>query len=574
MNIPEDPQLPGTPDLAALAAESAVLRRAVALARWAGAGERAVTGTGVLRKQDVPAVATVIGVKCPQVLRSAADLPELHIAWCAAIGAGLLTVEGGRATGGPALRDWPPDDTGLLEAWLKGLFAISVGVGGGQRDMGRGFLVLVLALLTVLRDEEVPAGGGLLREVLEEAEEICDDHDVDVDVYDALSGLSSAGVRKLDGLTALLADFGMVTRMKPPAVTPLGDWVASRLVEVFPHPLDARLTVSELIAEAANFPGDERETVADDWLGARDSAEAVRELLSAAENMPTRLRVVALELAEAAGEDGLAAWLEAARDDARWPRSARHARVFLYSLGQGPEPARADWQWVGAEAAVAALDEAGPDEALCCIWDTVDGDDDIAKRLAEVRATRHPEAEDVASAIEAFVASGAPLTIRQGVQLKVALKHMRPPVWRSVQVPLTATLGDLHAAIQVLFGWDGDHMHAFHVGGVHYSDPFFELEETEDEEDARLRDVFPSGGPKVTYVYDFGAEWVHEITRQKTITLNPGQVYPVCVAFGGDSPAEYPSENESEETVPFDQAAVNTALAGVGADRRSHGNTR
>ncbi|HUY45010.1 MAG TPA: hypothetical protein VMV92_04710, partial [Streptosporangiaceae bacterium] len=25
--------------------------------------------------------------------------------------------------GGPALGDWPPDDTGLLEAWLKGLFA-------------------------------------------------------------------------------------------------------------------------------------------------------------------------------------------------------------------------------------------------------------------------------------------------------------------------------------------------------------------------------------------------------------------------------------------------------------------
>jgi len=39
--------------------------------------------------------------------------------------------------GGPALGDWPPDDTGLLEAWLKGLFAVSVSVGGGQRDMGR-----------------------------------------------------------------------------------------------------------------------------------------------------------------------------------------------------------------------------------------------------------------------------------------------------------------------------------------------------------------------------------------------------------------------------------------------------
>ena len=64
-------------------------------------------------------------------------------------------------------------------------------------------------------------------------------------------------------------------------------------------------------------------------------------------------------------------------------------------------------------------------------------------------------------------------------------------------------------------------------------------------------------------MYDFGADWVHEITRQKMITLEPGQDYPVCVAFGGNSPVEYPSGDEPEEPEPFDQAAVNTALAGI-----------
>jgi len=64
-------------------------------------------------------------------------------------------------------------------------------------------------------------------------------------------------------------------------------------------------------------------------------------------------------------------------------------------------------------------------------------------------------------------------------------------------------------------------------------------------------------------VYDFGADWVHEITRQKMITLDPGQDYPVCVASGGNSPVEYPSGDEPEEPEPFDQAAVNTALAGI-----------
>ena len=420
----------------------------------------------------------------------------------------------------------------------------------------------------MLQDEDAPAGRGLLREVLEEADEICDSRDLDVDVHGALSGLSPHGMPKIEGLMALLADFGIIAKAGPaaskaPAVTPLGEWVASLLAEeVCPVPLDAGLTAEDLIEGAANVSAGEREMLADSWLDARDPADAVREILSAAEDKPSRLRVVALELAEMAREDGWPAWREIAGDDAR-PHAARHARVFLFSMGQGPEPARADWQWVGTEAAAAALHEAGPDEALCCIWDTIDGDDDIAKRLAEVRASGHPEAEYVASSVEAFAASGAPLTIRQGVQLKVALKNAKPPVWRSVQLPLTATLGDLHAAIQVLFGWDGDHLHVFHAGGVRYSDPFYELEETEDEEDARLRDAFPPGGPKVTYVYDFGADWVHEITRQKMITLDPGQDYPVCVASGGNSPVEYPSGDEPEEPEPFDQAAVNTALTGI-----------
>jgi hypothetical protein len=252
----------------------------------------------------------VIGVKAPQAIRGAADLPELHVAWCAAIGMGLLTVEGGKASGGPELGNWPPDDgTRLLEAWLKGFFAVSAGLTGGDRNLGRGFLVLVLALLKVLQDQDAPTGRGLLREVLEEADETCGSRDLDVDVHGALSGVSSHGMPRIEGLAALLADFGMIAKARPaeskaPVVTSLGQWAASRLAEVFPVSLDAGLTAEELIAGVANFPADERETFADSWLDARDPADAVRAILSAAEDMPSRLRVVALELAEMTGEDG------------------------------------------------------------------------------------------------------------------------------------------------------------------------------------------------------------------------------------------------------------------------------
>ena len=54
----------------------------------------------------------------------------------------------------------------------------------------------------------------------------------------------------------------------------------------------------------------------------------------------------------------------------------------------------------------------------------------------------------------------------------------RPPIWRRVLLPVTATLADLHVVIQVLFGRDADHLHLFQVGKKQYSGPFVHLEET------------------------------------------------------------------------------------------------
>ncbi len=89
-----------------------------------------------------------------------------------------------------------------------------------------------------------------------------------------------------------------------------------------------------------------------------------------------------------------------------------------------------------------------------------------------------------------LTASGVPLAIDLAMQLKVQLQYFKPPIWRSAVVPALATLGDLHRVIQTVFGWDGDHLHAFGVGGRNYSDPSFGLEETGEEEDVRVRDAF------------------------------------------------------------------------------------
>ena len=100
------------------------MRRAVALARWlADSGPRLLTGREVLRKPDVPAAAAVIGVKAPQALRSAADVPDLHRAWLLALAAGLVAVKGGKAVARSTAL--PDRDAEVLSAWLDALRASS-----------------------------------------------------------------------------------------------------------------------------------------------------------------------------------------------------------------------------------------------------------------------------------------------------------------------------------------------------------------------------------------------------------------------------------------------------------------
>jgi hypothetical protein len=139
-----------------------------------------------------------------------------------------------------------------------------------------------------------------------------------------------------------------------------------------------------------------------------------------------------------------------------------------------------------------------------------------------------------------------------------------------VQISAIATLRDLHYAIQVLFGWDGDHLHVFTVGKEAYSGTIGHLEETGYDSEVWLATAL-SSVKKIDYVYDLGAEWKHEITLVKTLPLDPERTYPVCVAFAGENPVEYPDEDddyedededEDEEGEHFDIDEVNRRLAG------------
>jgi hypothetical protein len=89
------------------------------------------------------------------------------------------------------------------------------------------------------------------------------------------------------------------------------------------------------------------------------------------------------------------------------------------------------------------------------------------------------------------------------------------------------------------------------------------LEGAADEDAVRARDALTPRG-KIGYTYDLGACWEHEIGLEQMVARDPDQDYPVCVAYKGDSPVEYWSEDDPEEPESFNMAGVNRRLAAFG----------
>ena len=115
-------------------------------------------------------------------------------------------------------------------------------------------------------------------------------------------------------------------------------------------------------------------------------------------------------------------------------------------------------------------------------------------------------------------------------QIKVALRHIAPPIWRRIEVPDDIKLGKLHHVLQATMGWTDSHMHAFRLGMEQYGTPSREFPDMfRNERNVRL-DQLVGKGDKLIYEYDFGDGWEHELKIEKVLTLEPGMRYPRCTA--------------------------------------------
>ncbi|MEU0035657.1 plasmid pRiA4b ORF-3 family protein [Streptomyces sp. NPDC006333] len=139
-------------------------------------------------------------------------------------------------------------------------------------------------------------------------------------------------------------------------------------------------------------------------------------------------------------------------------------------------------------------------------------------------------------------------TAPSDLQLKIVLQGTRPPLWRRLVLPSDTSLGTLHNAIQVAFGWHGGHLHLFtDEFGRGYGDAA-RLTDIDlgfgrvggDEEATALGDVLAGEGARLRYVYDFGDDWEHGITLEKALPRPVGAGRTVRCVGGrrADVPAE------------------------------------
>jgi pRiA4b ORF-3-like protein len=163
------------------------------------------------------------------------------------------------------------------------------------------------------------------------------------------------------------------------------------------------------------------------------------------------------------------------------------------------------------------------------------------KTAKTTKATTRKAASKKAPASASAAKTAAPV-----YQIKVALKNSKLPIWRRIEVRSDATLGELHEIIQTAMGWANSHLHHFIVGkspNLRFigSPAPYEVDDMTDEENEdqiTLGQVLSATKSKMTYEYDFGDSWEHEVVLEKIVEAEAIAHYPRCVAGENACPPE------------------------------------
>jgi hypothetical protein len=129
---------------------------------------------------------------------------------------------------------------------------------------------------------------------------------------------------------------------------------------------------------------------------------------------------------------------------------------------------------------------------------------------------------------------------RHTYTLQITLLGVTPPVWRLVAAPGDLTLARLHQVIQQAMGWSDAHPYHFEASGQTYPDPAA-VDRPAAALDPRrivLDDLQLAQGSTVTYIYDLGDDWVHQLTVEGVAPPSAALRSAVLLGGAGACPPE------------------------------------
>jgi hypothetical protein len=134
------------------------------------------------------------------------------------------------------------------------------------------------------------------------------------------------------------------------------------------------------------------------------------------------------------------------------------------------------------------------------------------------------------------------------ITLRISLEGTHIPVWRRIRLDATLPLAALHDVIQSAFGWEDSHLHEFSVGPAYSGGGVFipaddiahrDVEgPVVPEEEIPIGMLLGSVGDHLTYLYDFGDDWIHHIVVESVDDPHPDSPAALCLDGGNMAPYE------------------------------------
>lgn len=122
------------------------------------------------------------------------------------------------------------------------------------------------------------------------------------------------------------------------------------------------------------------------------------------------------------------------------------------------------------------------------------------------------------------------------LRTSILLLETNPTIRRVVDVPAEITLAEFHIIIQAAMGWENSHAYAFYDAALRYGSPG--LDNVIPATSKTLVSLAKGAEKQLTYVYDFGDNWRHELTIEPVPSPDLSIPYPRLVDAVGRCPPE------------------------------------